>query len=277
MSERWTIGELSVRYELEPTLKDIFVEGAFDRDILSNCFRSMKDDSRKAYEIQTVEVPNELVASHGLSSGNKQRVITLARELANLPAACSYKCFVDRDLDHWFGELEDTARLTWTEFSSIELHFFSDEVLQDVILTTAKSKIDNWNQYKDSLIVVLRNLFALRLADRELGLNLKWLPFEKYLSKEGSQIAFDLSTYMDRLLIKNGEMGLKNRYEELLGGWLLKLNGDCRNYIRGHDLVDMIAWTVKEFRGVKEFSEADVIQRLFVLLAPRVPNIVGTL
>ena len=36
---RRTIEELLVRYELEPTLRDVYVEGHFYEDILSSCCR----------------------------------------------------------------------------------------------------------------------------------------------------------------------------------------------------------------------------------------------
>ena len=48
MSEntRWTINELRARYELEPTIRDVFVEGKFDQEILSSCLRNAKQHDR---------------------------------------------------------------------------------------------------------------------------------------------------------------------------------------------------------------------------------------
>lgn len=274
---RRTINELLVRYELEPELRDVFVEGKFDQEILSSYFRGAKHLDRMVYEIDSVEVPTELLIKHVLTDGNKQRVIALARELAGLPAECSYRCLVDRDLDHWFGALEATARLIWTEFCSIELNFFSDEILHDILITTAKAKISSWEEYIDSLVATLSDLYVLRLADRELGWFIEWLPVGKCLSHENSKVVFDFAGYVDRLLMKNRKSGLRGKFEISVAVWKKRLSGDHRNHIRGHDFVELLAWTVHNFRGIKEFSSSLSIQRLFVLLASQKNNLEGDL
>ena len=97
---RRTISELRARYDLEPSLRDIFVEGKFDQDVLSNCLRGPEHRDRMIYDIDSVDIPSELLGVHELTDGKKQRVIALARELAPLPSKCLYRCLVDRDLDH---------------------------------------------------------------------------------------------------------------------------------------------------------------------------------
>jgi hypothetical protein len=266
---RRTINELLVRYELEPELKDIFVEGQFDQDVLTSYFRSAKQIDRMVYEIDSVEVPSELLIKHGLTEGNKQRVIALSRELAGLPVECLYRCFIDKDLDHWFDPLESTARLVWTEFCSIELNFFSDEILHDVLISAAKTKIALWEQYIESMTLALCGLYALRLADRQLGWDLKWLSIDRCLSYENSRVNFNFDDYVDRLLKNNRKSRDKKQFETSVDEWKGKLVDDHRNFIRGHDLVELLAWTVNKFRGIKEFSSPVAIQRLFVLLAPK--------
>jgi hypothetical protein len=98
---RRQIVDLLARHELEPELDDVYVEGNFDKEILERIFSKRGIENRVVYEIDTIEVPPSLVASHKLSDGNKQRVIALARELSVIEGDCSYRCLVDRDLDHW--------------------------------------------------------------------------------------------------------------------------------------------------------------------------------
>jgi hypothetical protein len=270
---RRTIGELKARYDLEPSLRDVFVEGRFDQDILSNCLRGAEHHGRMIYDIDSVEVPTKLLTEHKLTDGNKQRVIALARELEQLPSECQYRCLVDRDLDHWLGPLETTARLVWTEYCSMELYFFMSELLRDIVITTAKSKINNWQEYLDSLVSTLRQMYALRLADSELSWSIEWLTVGRCLSSKESRIVFDNANYTDRLLKKNGKIKEKQKFLSAVDCWLDKLSGDPRTYIRGHDLIDLLAWTVAEFRGIKEFSSSISIQRLLVLLARGTPGL----
>ena len=103
--DRRTIAELFARYELEPELADVFVEGTFDREILVQSLNEVQS-GYTFYEIDVIDIPQDILKKHRLSCGNKQRVIALARELSTLPDNVQYQCLVDKDLDHWFGSLE---------------------------------------------------------------------------------------------------------------------------------------------------------------------------
>lgn len=91
---KWTIDELLARYELEPHLSDVFVEGTFDKEVLTQAFSSTSERFT-FYEINVVNVPKDTVERYGLSSGNKQRLMALAQELVPvsqdaqfIPAEC---------------------------------------------------------------------------------------------------------------------------------------------------------------------------------------------
>lgn len=58
---RWTIDDLIARYELEPQLHDVFVEGEFDKDVLTECFRNVGTTHAVAYAVDTVEISDELL------------------------------------------------------------------------------------------------------------------------------------------------------------------------------------------------------------------------
>ncbi len=98
---RRTIDELVARYELEPELRDIYVEGHLDRSII-DWFLSRKNISDvKVYEIDTIEVPAELVEEKSVATGNKGRVIALCCELQDrIRRTLSVMCVIDRDFDH---------------------------------------------------------------------------------------------------------------------------------------------------------------------------------
>lgn len=89
---RRTIDELRMRYELEPALHDVYVEGQFDQDVISTCLREHGEYERTVYSIDSIEVPIGILAAHHLTDGNKQRVLALAQELSPLPPECSFRC-----------------------------------------------------------------------------------------------------------------------------------------------------------------------------------------
>lgn len=275
MSEipRFTVDELQTRYELEPELDDIYVEGFFDKEVIERVIYINEQPRRAIYTIDTVDVPPQLVESHKLTDGNKQRVITLARELAKINGERLYRCLVDRDLDHWFGPLERTKNLAWTDHTSIELYYLSEEFIRDIILVTARCKIVSWGDFYVSLIATLRSLYAMRLADRSMDLSMKWINYEKSLDVKGSEILFDQDAYIDKLLVANGSMSRRREYKKVLQEWCEKLTNDPRSHIRGHDLVPMLSWAVKSFKGQRDYASDTAIERIFVLLASRATDV----
>lgn len=42
---------------------------------------------------------------------------------------------------------------------------------------------------------------------------------------------------------------------------------DPRSAIHGHDMVDLVAWVVRGFRGLRVFADRVAIERIFILLA----------
>lgn len=263
---RWSINELLVRYELEPELKDIFVEGSFDREILTHHV-SGKNSHQTFYEIDVVDVPLTILESYGLTSGNKQRAIALSMELTKVPSSAHVFCLVDRDLDHWFTEVSNSARLRWSSFCSIEGHFLNSEIVRDVTITTSRAKISNFEVFFESLLETLRQIFSLRLADRDLGLNMSWVSIKKYLSTESSKITFDLEKYVLAVLNKNSKMGKINEFSTSAKSWKHKLSCDVRLAFHGHDYTELLAWGISKFNGQKEFSTQEAVQRLFVLIS----------
>lgn len=269
---KWTVDELLARYELEPELLDVFVEGSFDREVLSLRMPAACS-GRTFYEIDVVEVPSGLLAAHGLTSGNKQRVIALSKELERAPAEAQVVCLVDRDLDHWFVSTESTGRLRWSVFCSIESHFLTKDTIRDIAITTGRSKIGNFDVFVDSLLNVLRQLYALRLADRELSTNLKWVAIRKYLSRTSDTIVFDSPKYAIALLNSSSMLKRKGDFSASANKWLLQLSCDIRLACRGHDYTELLAWAISEFDGQKEFTSVIAIERLFVLLARSISSL----
>lgn len=267
---RRTIAELCCRYEFEPDIVDVIVEGQFDVDVLSRCIDSDHINKPTIYHIDTVDVPNELLTKYGLSDGNKQRVIALAKEM-NLNAALdnsSYLCFVDKDLDEWLGEILSVKKLCWTKYTSLELYFYSAAFLEEILLVMAKCKIKDWSSFNASFIEVLKNIFACRLVSKYLDLNVRFVSYDKYIKRENDILSFDSGSFIKNSLMNNS---LANRCGDFISShsdWCNRMNGLEKAFIHGHDFVDLISWCIKSFKGVPEFNSPRAIERIFVLVAP---------
>jgi hypothetical protein len=270
--DRRTINELVARYELEPSLNDVFVEGVFDKEIFSS---AMSGDNKKCaiYDIGTVDVPNRLLSTYDLTEGNKQRVLALAKELAKISQECSYICLVDKDLDHWFGKLDATKRLRWTQYCAIELHFFCEDFLRHFLVTTCRLKVSNFDKFLQSLTSVLSYLYAMRLADSKLLLKLKWISFDRSLSRQGDLIIFSIKDYAKRLLLSNKKGRCQPDFLRETESFYQRLKGDCRDHIRGHDFTEILVWVIQNFCKIQNFSSPETIERIFVHSARTMPHI----
>jgi len=271
---RRTIEELSARYFLEPELEDIIVEGEFDRDVL-NMVLSEQEDCRAVYEIDTIHVESELLVSYGFSSGNKQRVIALANELAKACSEeCKYICMVDKDIDHWIGTLGDVRNLKWSKYTSLDAHFYRQGTTKRLLVACGKAQVEDFPRLFWSMGHVLCSLYRIRVAGAILDFTFRWPDFTKSLSIEAGELRFDLDGFKRKLLQNSGlskrAADLNAKLQELEGA----MEGqDIRDRIRGHDLIDVMAWVLRKTKGVREFSTSSAISRLLVLEAPRVAEI----
>lgn len=269
---RRSIPELIARHELAPELDDIYVEGVFDKELLTSAF-GVGSAKRTIYEIDTVDVPFEVLDSNGLTDGCKQRVIALARELAKIDADCSYLCLVDKDLDHWFEAQEQIKRLRWTKYCSIELQFYTTDILRQLLVVTCKAHISDFDIFQKSMTSILSGFYALRLADRQLSYNLRWVSFDACLSVQGDVINFKLEDYVNRMLTANGKNKLIKDFMVAVDKYMTSFAGDERNHIRGHDFIELLVWAIKKYRGIRELASEVALQRILILLAPSLKSI----
>lgn len=272
---RRSIEELCSRYEMEPELKDYYVEGVFDREVFTQV-QGGNSDGVVIYEIDTVDVSAEILRKFGLTNGNKQRVVALAKELAaQLNGDFQYKCFVDRDMDHWFGDLCNVPRLKWSDYSSIELYFFSRDIIIQILVVLARAKLDDAEIYLSSVTSTLTEIYSLRLASCSMGLALKALDLDKQLTVKEGRISFDSAEYSKRWLAKSNQLGVLQEFNASATAWRGRFNVDPRICIRGHDFVDLLAWSIKKFRGLDELASPVAVERLFLAMTDRAPELMN--
>ena len=260
---RRSIEDIKTRYFVEPSLRDIYVEGDFDKRALNSWCEKKLEKNIVSYEIDSVDIPYEILEKYGLTEGNKQRVIALAKELEELQCD-NYKCLVDKVLDHWFDAIEDIPQLVWTDYSSLEMYFFSEQLIKVILVDISNSKIKNWPQFYVSFLNVLKQLYSIKLTDRSLGINGNWCDIKKSLSSPSDSLIFDYVSYINKNLIS---FGLKSRNGEFIRSfneWLGKLDCDPRLCIRGHDFVELMSSAVKEYKGMKSFQDAEALQRMLL-------------
>ena len=99
MEERRTIDELLTRYEFEPSLKDIYVEGIKDKTIIEEVLFQNGITDVSVFDISSIHIENK-----NIKGGNRARVIELASILSEKLENTNVVCVIDNDFRHINGQ-----------------------------------------------------------------------------------------------------------------------------------------------------------------------------
>ena len=131
---RRTLDELVARYELEPDLRDIYVEGKTDKLFLEWFLRNRGIQNIVVYEIETVDISAEKLFELQLKDNNRSRVITLALYLQDkFPETTPHViCIADKDFDWLFDITYQCDLLFFTDYSCLEMYLFNELQLDNI-------------------------------------------------------------------------------------------------------------------------------------------------
>lgn len=239
---RRTIPELVTRYELEPSLRDLFVEGDRDLHFLHWLFARSETSGVVIYKIDTVDIPEALL--DGLShSGNAGRVVAFctAIETAISQTTPNVVGLVDRDVIEAIDDPSVPKRLLMTDFCSLEGYALSDIALTkffSLYLGRVPQK-----QCINAIKHVLVELWLLRAAKYLLAPTAPWVDrFDRCCRMEGDLVVLDSNSLVDKLVGQARGQFTADRLRAQVDELRPKLQADSRFYIHGHDLVSLLAW-----------------------------------
>src|SRR5579864_8740671 len=112
---RRTINEVGAMYHLEPTLRDIYLEGPRDREFIKWFLACNNLEDVGVYDIATVEA-----ADNASDGGNRRRVIDFAYQLERqMPGVLTHRvaCIVDADTDYILGVEHNCTLLLMTDYT----------------------------------------------------------------------------------------------------------------------------------------------------------------
>lgn len=262
------IDELVARYTLEPTLRDIYVEGQRDKLFLEWFLNKTKCADVAVFEIKYVNVQNELLSDLGLKSGNRDRIVALALEFQHrIENEVPYlSCIADSDFDFLLGHTYRSNYLIYTDFTSMEIYCCSENILRKFFsVGICRSPCDISKLYSN-MVNILRGLFLIRATNERLEWHLSWIPFVRYCTIKDNLIKFDFDTFLKKYLIAN------SRYQDLeeflatykeLQDIELKTAKHC---IHKDELLELLGWYVSKIYGSggNRFRNQEVIRAILL-------------
>jgi hypothetical protein len=240
--ERRTIDELIVLYRRERSLHDVVVEGDRDRSLF-RWFASRRAPSAGVLTVDHIDIPSQLIVGHGERPGRRGAVITLALEIAERAPdvlASQLTCVADRDGEDVSQLNESVPGLLSTDYSSIELYYFQERVLEKLLLLGSGRMDIAPATVIDAITPTLLKAFAIRRANLSLELGLEWLSFDRCCEIERMGITFDADDFMRRYLSKSGKLARLTEFVAEVERHLLLIPDERRLFINGHDFVSLL-------------------------------------
>lgn len=275
LPRRW-IEELALRYKLHPKLRDVYVEGFFDKEIIQSWLSHQGIHSPGIYSIDSVDLPIELLSKYSVTEGCKQRVIALANELASAGHTTSALCIIDSDFDKFLGISHSSKNLLATDFSCLESYFWVDDILQSAFRSAIGAQKRKAGQVAE-LEQILRGLFALRMVDQKLGLSLSWIDIKSYVKVAEGNVTIDLALYAERVLVSSGKANVRVAFLAEVANLLATFPADTRHCLRGHDLVKLLSLVVRKLGGAKGFHDESAFETIMLTMCKFLDTAAGEL
>lgn len=246
-AERRTIPELLVRYEFEPGLKDIYVEGSEDKAVLDGVFYENGMTGISVFEIATVDIPNDT----GTENNNRTRLIKLSNILTKTPetAKTSVVCVIDSDFDYLEKSRSTCDKLIKTDYANLEMYFFEKDIINKLnTRILCKHKLLDRKHY-DFIVMTLVELFKIRYINSRPIWQLKYLSFDKLLQYTKGEFNFDCDEYLKRYLSKNSRISEYEIFASQLKSIKIPNTEDIRCYIHGHDFLELLCYVLNCLSG----------------------------
>jgi hypothetical protein len=263
---RRTLPELKARYKLEPSLRDVYVEGPSDKAILEWYCAASGYNGVSVYVINSVNMPSSFVQALGMIPNNRSRVISLSMFLLDLSPLPSYAfCIADRDMEAASGLRVVNSRLEYTDFTCMEMYVYSMHCFSKMFTVYLGRGLDEAALWFRELSPFLQRLFAIRMACSNLGLNTSLPDVNKCVRWTKRGVAFDEKRYLKRVCEKCGFKG-GDALSSAVEGIASVMTREVRNYIHGHDFMEAFRTLVVNIYKKSWLDEVGASRGLFLTL-----------
>ena len=203
-----TIEEIKVRLQREPAIRELYVEGFYDRDFFKWVLKQLGLNDVKVYPISTVNVPDALVIEKGMTLGERQRVIAAASFLEEVVEVKDRILFlIDADLDYILERAEYNSPLLATDGTSAELIIWKNSVLEKFAngVLGAEEPAAYVNALMAFVEKICLKIFEFRAAKDKLEKNWKLIDVGDSFDRKAD---FEFGEYCIKVLSKNNSMSI---------------------------------------------------------------------
>ena len=269
-----TIDEILTLYILEPSIKDIYVEGAIDKSIIE-LYVDIHQINCKFYEIDSSIDFSELVQNDLSLGSHRNKLITFSDILYRESDSTNVICVIDKDFDDFLDQKVENNFLLRSDFSCIESYIFNEETINKVLKIGFSNFPVNADEVIKEFLKVLPTLYFIRYV-REINVDLKFSSLLKqesaYSINKAGVVTFNLNDYVSRYCAKNKFLAKSDFIIQEVENLLKNFNGDVRNCIHGHDFIEGFFRYVNIVKNTQNFRLENFEKALFMALEIRTFN-----
>lgn len=258
--------EVIAQYKFEDSLRDIYVEGNCDK-VFFEYYIENKKCNRKVQLIENVDfsqLDNNFLKELDRKS-NKNKLIILSELLTKEVKKTHVKCIVDKDFDDFIKCINNNIILR-TDFSCLESYLFNDQVINKFLTIGIRNFPLSTSFVMAQLSEILKKLFCLRLFKE---INYKSASLVNYdgnikINKKTNELIFDINDYLEKFIHKNNLYHDRDKIFDSYFKLLEKLNKDIRNYIHGHDFLEIFYIYISKVKQTRKISAENISNVLFL-------------
>ena len=247
----WTLNELITRYELEPTVCDLFVEGQRDQNFYRWYLNKVGRGHVSVLHIDSVEITRENLERLRLSAGNRNRIIALALLLDTLLTTTHpcVRCVADSDFDFVLQSRICSSHLVYTDYTSIELYSYDIGLLSKALSLALNVDEGETAILQENMSLILRKLFIVRAANQRLKLAMKFPSFLRCCHIDGNNIVFNRDEFVFRSLNSNQYIEYRDAFESTCQEIQAVQLKEFRESIHADDYLELLGWYLHSKHG----------------------------
>lgn len=258
---RRSISELLTRYQFEPTLRDVYVEGHRDQTLLKWFLLRSKLNGAVVYSISTVSVPDSVIGPLGVT-GNRGRIIGLCLELDKTlhATAESVRGLIDKDFFDVLEEHHDSRLLWKTDFSCVECYALEVTTIQKFSLLYFARQIEI--EHIEKLMEIVVEVYLLRATKQRLAPQARWVEdFTRSCAIGVDGPEMDREDFIRRVLQQARGALVRADLDETLEALRRQIATDYRQSVNGHDAIRALSWYAHRIGVPASIYNAEPLQR----------------
>lgn len=287
-----TFDEVLARYEYEPGLKDLFVEGLSDKYLIEDFLTANEVYDISVFEIDSVDFEEvykgmEQAEAKTLKDNNKNRVSYLSQAIDRQYGEKELKVLfvIDVDEDYTFGIDLRNSVTAYTDYNSMDMYLFSENTIGDFLKKALRIRRQyNVVEIMNSLAKVCRQLYFVNFLRLKHSPEAPRLDNDRdFHSNKSFELILDFDSYWNKSLQKFNLFGMKDALKAEFDELYAKDRLDVRLEMKGHDFVkcfylalskagkkpdmsqDIFANVLWQYVDKKNLAQQSLFQRILAL------------